>query len=183
VIDVDDKELIDRVVRDNNQRAFSMLVLRYQSPLRLCLRKWCDDEAAADDLAQETFLKAYNALPSFRGDAKFSTWLYRIAFNVAMSARRKRGLVLLTDEQEHMLEMQMSNKENIALCEDLNSAIEQLSLAQKTLVDLCLHRGFSHQEAADITGMALGTVKSHVNRGKAKLMELLSPWQEEANHA
>jgi len=182
VIDIKDNELIKRTVEDNNQRAFSLLVLRYQSPLRLCIRRWCQDESLSNDLAQETFIKAYNALPTFRGDAKFSTWLYRIAFNVTMSERRKRGLILLTEEQEHALADETSHRDDVALCEDLNSAMQHLTLAQQTLIDLCLNRGFSHQEAADITGMALGTVKSHVNRGKAKLMSLLSAWQEEAIH-
>jgi RNA polymerase sigma factor (sigma-70 family) len=181
-MDIADKELIQRTLNNGDQRAFNQLVLRYQSPLRSCIRRWCQDEALADDLAQETFIKAYNALSTFRGDAKFSTWLYRIAFNVSMSEQRKRGLVLLTEEQEQALEAQTSKHDDVALCEDLNNAMQHLTLAQQTLIDLCLNRGFSHQEAAEITGMALGTVKSHVNRGKAKLMSLLAIWQEDVIH-
>lgn len=181
-MNVEDNELIRRTVEENNQRAFSSLVLRYQSPLRNCIRRWCNDEALADDLAQETFIKAYKALPTFRGDAKFSTWLYRIGFNVTMSEKRKRGLVLMTEDQEHALEESNSHHDDVALCEDLDSAMQHLTLAQQTLIDLCLNRGFSHQEASDITGMALGTVKSHVNRGREKLMTLLSAWQEEATN-
>ncbi len=79
-MDVDDQTLIDRVVREKSQYAFAELVKRYQSPLRFSLRQltgW--NESLADDLAQETFIKADQALPGFKSEAKFSSWLYRIA--------------------------------------------------------------------------------------------------------
>lgn len=185
MIDVPDQELIKRTLEDQNQRAYGLLVQRYQSQIRLSLRKWCSgDEALADDLAQEAFIKAYQALPGFRGDAKFSTWIYRIAFNVAMSHRRKQGLLLIDDLEvnQEQQEEHVNEAEQSAMQRDITWAMAQLSEAQQTLIDLCLNRGFSHQEAADITGFALGTVKSHVNRGKARLKELMLPWKEEVAH-
>ena len=86
---VPDQELIARVVAKKDQHAFAQLVLRYQSQLRLWARRLCDgDVHLADDLAQETFIKAYAALGAFRAESKFSTWLYRIAFNIAANRWR-----------------------------------------------------------------------------------------------
>jgi len=81
-----DQVLIDSVVKEDSHLAFAELVKRYQSPLRYSLRQltgW--NEALADDLAQETFIKAYKALPGYQGKAKFSSWLYRIAYNEMIS--------------------------------------------------------------------------------------------------
>ena len=85
-MEIDDQTLINRVVKQGNQRAFAELVKRYQSQLRYSLRQMTGwNEALADDLAQETFIKAYQALPGFRAEAKFSSWLYRIAYNQMVS--------------------------------------------------------------------------------------------------
>lgn len=88
-MELDDKALITRVLDNRDQRAFAELVKRYQSQIRYSQRQltgW--DEALADDLAQETFLSVYRNLSKFRGDAKFSTWLYRIAYNCFRQHKR-----------------------------------------------------------------------------------------------
>ena len=96
---LDDKNLIDRVVEKNDHRAFEELMKRYQSQVRYSLRQltgW--DEALADDLAQETFIKAYKSLHQFRGDAKFFTWLYRIAYHCFAAHYRSRKPEQTLDE-------------------------------------------------------------------------------------
>ncbi|MFD1216458.1 MULTISPECIES: sigma-70 family RNA polymerase sigma factor [Microbulbifer] len=176
-----DEELIRRVVEDGDQRAYAQLVRSYQSQLRYSLRQLCDgDQGLADDMAQEAFIKAYKALPAFRGDARFSTWLYRIAYNLVMSHKRKNApdvdqeAVDRAQSQESVEESQQ-----LGMARDLNSAMGELSEAQRQAVHLCMQRGFSHEEAASIMKLPLGTVKSHVNRARAKLQSLLQAWREE----
>ncbi|WP_066964923.1 sigma-70 family RNA polymerase sigma factor [Microbulbifer sp. Q7] len=180
-MDLNDEDLIRRVVEDGDQRAYAQLVRRYQSQLRFSLRQLCNgDQGLADDMAQEAFIKAYKALPAFRGDARFSTWLYRIAYNLVMSHKRKntpevdQEAVDRAQAQESVEEAQQ-----LGMARDLNSAMGELSDAQRQAVHLCMQRGFSHEEAATIMKLPLGTVKSHVNRARAKLQSLLQAWREE----
>ncbi len=181
-MEISESSLIARVVKSGDQHAYSQLVRRYQSQIRQSLRQWCkEDHALADDLAQETFIKAYRALSGFRSDAKFSTWLYRIAYNVMVSYFRKQPKqvehteVEAVDERNEMLAQEARR--------DIRAAMTQLSPEQQNAVHLCLQLGFSHQEAADIMSMPLGTVKTNVLRGKEKLQSLLSSWQSEVSDA
>lgn len=180
-MDLNDEELIRRVVEDGDQRAYAQLVRRYQSQLRFSLRQLCNgDQALADDMAQEAFIKAYKALPAFRGDARFSTWLYRIAYNLVMSHKRKNSPEIDQDAVDRAQETESFDEaERLGMARDLNLALGELSQAQRQAVHLCMQRGFSHEEAASIMKLPLGTVKSHVNRGRAKLQALLQPWREE----
>lgn len=175
-MDTDDQTLIERVVRDNNHRAFAELVNRYQSRLRYSLRQltgW--NEALADDLAQETFIKAYQALPSFKGEAKFSSWLYRIAYNQMQSYFRKAAN---REETGHdAAEESTASNEATDLQRDLARALSRLPASQRVALHLHLHRECSHQEIAAIMDIPLGTVKTHINRGREQLRQLLSGWQ------
>lgn len=181
-MELSEQTLIDRVIKSDDRHAYSTLVRRYQSQIRQSLRHWCKgDHALADDLAQETFLKAYRALPGFRSDARFSSWLYRIAYNVMISHFRKQPL----ETAEESLEITDERNSFAALDakRDIRAAMAQLSQEQQNAVHLCLELGFSHQEAADIMSMPLGTVKTNVLRGKERLQSLLSSWQNEVTHA
>ncbi len=172
-----DQTLIARVVAKQDQHAFAQLVLRYQSQVRHWARRLCDGDAhLADDLAQETFIKAYAALPAFRAQAKFSTWLYRITFNLA--ANRWRAKKVLWCELEDNQEVEASNCDiqNFAIKQDVESALGKLSAPQQLAIRLCYEEGFSHQEVADIMGIPLGTVKTHILRGKQQLEVLLASW-------
>lgn len=180
-MDLDDEGLIRRAVENGDQRAYAQLVRRYQSQLRFSLRQLCGgDQGLADDMAQEAFIKAYKALPAFRGDARFSTWLYRIAYNLVMSHRRKNTPEV---DQEAVDKAQadesVEEAQQLAMARDLDSAMETLSDVQRQAIHLCLQRGFSHEETANIMKLPLGTVKSHINRARAKLRSLLQPWHEE----
>ena len=178
---ISDAELIARVIHSKDQHAFAQLVLRYQSPLRLWARRLCDgDTHLADDLAQETFIKAYGALSAFRAEAKFSTWLYRIAFNVAANRWRSKKLQWCSLDHSDELVAEQCTLTQFDAKRDLEAAMLQLSAAQQLAVRLCYDDGFSHEEAASIMGVPLGTIKTHVLRGKKKLQLLLSAWNEAA---
>ena len=179
---IPDHELIRRATEHQDRHAFSQLVLRYQSALRQWSRRLCNGDAAlADDLAQETFIKAWVALKGFRVDARFSTWLYRIAFNTAANRwRRKDPAWCSLDELPEEPVEASSELARFACNRDLGQALLQLSTAQQLALRLCFDDGFSHEEAALIMGVPLGTLKAHVARGKQKLHKLLQDWQPPA---
>ncbi len=179
-----DQALIERVAASNCRDAFATLVERHQSDLRYSLRQMTGwDEALADDLAQETFIKAFQSIGSYKGDAKFSSWLYRIAYNQMVShfrlARNREvtGIdetVIRTTEQS--VSSDFSQQE---LHQDLARAMQQLPTQQRMVLHLYLHRQLTHQEICTIMEIPLGTVKTGITRGRAKLRELLSSWQNE----
>lgn len=176
---MDDVLLISRVISDQDQRAFAELVKRHQSQLRYSLRQltgW--DTAMADDIAQETFIKAYQSLTQYRGEAKFSTWLYRIAYHLFISHCRKRSEVTFS-EPPLPEEPDSSQTQATQLHIDLARAMQQLSPEQRAALHLFLHQEYSHQEIADIMDCPLGTVKSHITRGREKLQQILAQWREE----
>lgn len=178
-----DAGLIARVLARGDQHAFRQLVLRYQSPVRRWSRRLCNgDEAAGDDLAQEVFLKAYRSLRQYRGDARFSTWLYRIAFNLAASRRRlvreQWEAVEWDSHDEHQPPGAAMGCDSSDMRRDFEAALASLSDAQQITLRLSLEEGMSHEEIASIMELPLGTVKTHLLRGKRKLREQLAPWRE-----
>lgn len=178
---ISDQELITRVVAKKDQHAFSQLVLRYQSQLRTWARRLCDGDAyLADDLAQETFIKAYAALAAFRAESKFSTWLYRIAFNIAANRWRTKKILWCELDDNEDIETEFCELKQFDAKRDVEVAMQQLSAAQQLAIRLCFEDGFSHDEAASIMGIPLGTLKTHVNRGKQKLQVLLASWSQVA---
>lgn len=184
---ISDTALIERVVKRQDRQAYSQLVLRHQSAVRQWARRLCHGDAdLGDDLAQETFIKAYTALPAFRGDGKLTTWLYRIAFNLAATQWRRhqpewveldaeQGSVPPSEEDESMVVM----ADQLTLSRDLERAMAQLSAPQQWALQLCFAEGFSHGEVAQIMGLPIGTVKTHVLRGKQTLSRLLTAWSNE----
>jgi RNA polymerase sigma factor (sigma-70 family) len=170
-----DEALIARVVAGDDRHAFGELVRRYQSDVRSMLRRLtAGDTQAADDLAQETFIKAYRSLARFQGAAQFSTWLYRIAYNVFVSSRR-RSATLGTEEfvEEAGDVVQGTDADRIHARFDLTKAMAVLSDGERAALVLCCGKGFTHEEAAETLKCPLGTVKTNVLRGKAKLRERL----------
>ncbi|MES2672779.1 MAG: sigma-70 family RNA polymerase sigma factor [Pseudomonadota bacterium] len=178
---VSDQELITRIVATKDQHAFAQLVLRYQSSLRNWARRLCDgDIHLADDLAQETFMKAYGAIAAFRAEAKFSTWLYRIAFNIAANRWRTKKIAWCALDDNEDIAAEICELKQFDAKKDVNAAMQQLSAAQQMAIRLCYEDGFSHEEAASIMSVPLGTLKTHVARGKQKLQILLVAWSEVA---
>lgn len=180
-----DASLIARVITQQDPHAFRQLVLRHQSSVRRWARRLCDgDDAAADDLAQEVFIKVYRALPTYRGEARFSTWLYRVAFNLAASqkrlARERWQAVDLEQAGEEIEQVtgSMAAGEWADASRDLSSAMEALSQAQQWALRLSLEEGLTQEEVAEVMALPLGTVKTHIRRGKQALQSLLSDWRE-----
>ena len=168
-----DVDLIARVLALEDQNAFGELVRRYQSPVRGFLTRMTrGDEHLADDLAQETFLKAWKKLHTFRGDARFSTWLFGIAFNEFRAAARSRKTLSLDEAGD--LPEEPATTVNPQLQVDLTEALKRLNLNERAAVVLCCQNGLSHEGAAGVLGCPLGTVKTNVLRGKEKLRKWLA---------
>ena len=170
-----DADLIARVLARDDQNAFGELVRRYQSPVRAFLARMArGDSHLADDLAQETFLKAWQKLQSFRGNAKFSTWLFGIAYNeFRIVARQRKELALEEiDDAPQGTEAAPANDSHLRM--DLNEALKLLNSSERASIVLCCQNGLSHEEAARVLDCPLGTVKTNVLRGKEKLRRRLA---------
>jgi len=168
-----DMTLVTQVVVLHNKRAFDQLVRKYQSQVRrFFLNQTCGDKELSDDLAQDTFIKAYTSLDSFKGAANFSTWLYRIAYNVFFDYIRSQkptsDLEVVTTDAAYSNEQQ-----DIGRKMDVYAALQQLKEAERTCITLFYMDELEIKKIAEITGMAEGTVKSHLSRGKEKMANYL----------
>ena len=183
-----DAELIARVVVRDDRHAFSELVRRHQSAVRTTLRRLTGgNHALADDLAQETFMLAYRNLGSFRQEAKFSTWLYRIATNAYLAEARNRKEELLGDRDSGVADDESGDAPDddaggpdperaASLSMDMQRAMEVLSDAERAAIVQCYHNDLSHEEAAQVLNCPVGTVKTHILRAKQKLKSRLAAW-------
>ena len=130
--------------------------------------------ALADDLAQETFLQAYRSLRKFRGSSAFCTWLFGIAHNRWRNARRRQRTFAVGDEvPEPFVD---STAEASDWRHDLTLALRALNRDEQLALHLCYQQGLTHEEAAALLDWPIGTVKTHVARGKEKLRQLLAVW-------
>ena len=173
-----DNTLVARVISSDDRVAFELLVRRHQSGLRNFLRRLCKDNGErANDLAQETFTKVYRSLASFKGGAKFSTWLYRIAYNTFLNDQRNNLSVVNIDEVQ-LLDMGESASpilhEKAQQELDTERALRQLSSREQAVFDLHYQKGMTHSEIADTLALPVGTVKSDLTRGREKLKNFLS---------
>ena len=174
-----DQALAMRVRLDGDRRAFEQLVRRHQGMVRAQLRRLLrGDDAAADDLAQETFVLAWRKLDQFRGEARFSTWLYRIAYTCFLQARRAPSRSDTIDDEAW--EKRQAPAHRIDLQLDLERGMRRLSAAEQAVLLHCVQLGLSHEEAAYVLAMPLGTIKTHALRGKAKLKTWLAEWRDAA---
>ena len=183
-----DAQLIARCVVGDDRQAFAELVKRHQSSVRACLRKLTSGNAAlSDDLAQETFIQAWRNLKSFRQEARFSTWLFRIATNCWLMHARKRHEELLGDRDaeladedtksmSHGLESTGDHAGSSAMKLDLQRAMNVLTAQERAAIIQCYHNDLTHEEAAYVLGCPVGTVKTHVFRAKQKLKTALAAW-------
>jgi RNA polymerase sigma-70 factor, ECF subfamily len=184
---VPDAQLIARCLVGDDRHAFAELVRRHQSAVRACLRKLtAGNHALADDLAQETFVLAWRNLASFRQEARFSTWLYRIATNCWLANARKRREELLGDRDaalaggdataDDLAQATPDHARAASLRVDMERALGRLSDAERAAIVQCYHNDLSHEEAAYVLGCPVGTVKTHVLRAKQKLKAALAAW-------
>ncbi len=165
----DDASLI-AAVRDGSERAFNILIDRHQQAVRVFLRGLVN-VTDADDIAQETFLAAWTQAHAFRGAANVRSWLCAIAWRKAKGAQR--SWFRRRDRDTAWAELSESVGAPDADRVALQQALEVLPLDQRAATVLCLGGAFTHAEAAEILGLPLGTVKSHVLRGRNKLRGVL----------
>ncbi|MBQ4484235.1 MAG: RNA polymerase sigma factor [Prevotella sp.] len=170
-MDAGELTLLTQVTVFHNKRAFGRLVEKYQSPIRrFFLNQTGGDSQLSDDLAQDTFVKAYVNIGQFRGGSSFSTWLYRIAYNVFYDYTRTHKL---TEQIDQAVALRQANSADTALRLDLQQALSILSPAERSCITLQLMEGQPIDQISAITEMAEGTVKSHLSRGKQKLAMFL----------
>ncbi|MBQ8602170.1 MAG: sigma-70 family RNA polymerase sigma factor [Bacteroides sp.] len=170
---LNDIALVAQVVVLGNKRAFDTLVKKYQSPVRrFFLHQTLGDAELSDDLAQETFIKAYTHLASFKNLSNFSTWLFRIAYNIFYDYIRNRketsGLEDWEVDATYQTEQRRIGEEM-----DIYRGLSILKEAERTCITLRYMEDLSVDKIANITGMPSGTVKSHLSRGKEKLANFL----------
>ena len=177
-----DISLVAQVAVFGNKRAFDELVRRYQSPVRrFFLSQTLGDSQLSDDLAQDTFIKAYTNIRSFKGLASFQTWLMRIAYNVFYDHTRRGERGGVRGERNEIEEKQAANYSLTShlspltseMKMDLYAALALLKPDERTCITLQLIDGYDIAGIAKITGLKDGTVKSHLSRGKEKLATYL----------
>ncbi len=171
-----DEGLVE-AARAGSASAFARLVERHQQPLRAFLRRACGDWALADDLAQETFLTAWERIGTLKSGASVRAWLCGIGYHKHLSAIRSRSRDRAREqayEADRPPPAAAMTDERLAL----EAAMSELPSDQRACVALCLAADFSHAEAAEALGLPLGTVKSHVNRGRSRLLAALGASDE-----
>ena len=178
---LNDLSLATQVAVFHNKRAFDQLVREYQSPVRrFFLNLTTGDGQLSDDLAQDTFIKAYTHIGQYRGTSSFLTWVTRIAYNVWYDyCRSERGRMKM-----EMLDTAAPMTNGVAalvssptpqptLKMDIHQALGQLKDEERTCITLQMIDGYPIDDIAKITGMPANTVKSHLKRGKEKLVDYL----------
>jgi RNA polymerase sigma factor (sigma-70 family) len=174
---VTDLDLIARAALSHDRHAFSELVRRHQSAVRQFLRHLTRGNAMeADDLAQETFVRAWQNLRDFRGSASLSTWLLGIAHNLWRNAQRRDRTA--ADAREHLRgEESVAQATHLSdLKTDLTQALQTLSAEEQLAVHLHYQQDMSHDEIAATVQWPVGTVKTRLLRAKEKLRPLLASW-------
>jgi RNA polymerase sigma-70 factor (ECF subfamily) len=182
-----DQALVERVQR-GDKRAFDILVIRYQSRIVKVITRYIHDPVEAMDLAQEAFIKAYRALPNFRGDSAFYTWLYRIAINtaknhmVAQSRRPPQDDVEATEAEHYEGPSALkdtSTPEGNVLRDEMESvifqAIEELPEDLRTAITLRELEDMSYEEIAEAMDCPIGTVRSRIFRAREAIDKKLRP--------
>lgn len=170
---MNDITLVTQVVVFGNKRAFDALLRKYQSQVRrFLLGLTVGDSQLADDLAQETFIKAYTNIGKFRGLSSFSTWIMRIAYNTHYDYLRTHHQTENADTPA-VAARSGGTTADCALGIDILKALATLKPEERTCITLQLIEGQPIDKIASITGMTSGTVKSHLHRGKEKLTTYL----------
>ena len=183
-----DQQLVERVQR-GDKHAFELLVAKYQRRLRRLISRFVRDSAEAEDVTQEAFIKAYRALPSFRGESAFYTWLYRIGINTAknylitLGRRAPTSTQFDVDESEGFegaeLLQDVNTPENILMSKQVagvvNDSLLQLPEDLRTALTLREIEGLSYEEIAEIMACPIGTVRSRIFRARETIAANLRP--------
>lgn len=182
-----DQELVRRV-QHGDKRAFELLFARYQHRILGLVSRYVRDAEEIEDVAQEAFIKAYRALPKFRGDSAFYTWLYRIAINTAKNhlvarTRRPPDTDVDAEEAESLnggeALTEIENPENVLareqLADEINKAVEALPDDLRSAVMLREHYGLSYEQIAEIMDCPVGTVRSRIFRAREAIDNRIQP--------
>lgn len=164
--------MVTQVAVFHNRRAFDKLMKEYQSPVRrFLLSQTLGDTQLADDLAQDTFIKAYTRIGQFQGKSSFLTWLFRIAYNVFYD--HVRSCRPTTDIDTPALRGRDAATGDSNLRMDIYEALQLLNDTERSCITLQLMEGQPIDKISEITGMPENTVKSHLARGKKKMATFL----------
>jgi len=179
-----DEELVARSIGGDSE-SFNELVLRWERPIYALAYRTIGREEDARDVCQETFLRAFRALPGFRGQAKFSSWLYRIALNLCRDwiRRERRAPIVQPPEDVDVMELAAASEpsesiEDLVARKDLSRAVEKamalLPDEQRTAIVLKEYHGLTFQEIAELLGCPLSTVKTRLYQGLTVLRRELA---------
>ncbi|BDA19711.1 MULTISPECIES: RNA polymerase sigma factor RpoE [Aeromonas] len=182
-----DEQLVERVQR-GDKNAFNLLVRKYQHKVVNLVARYVNNPGDVPDVAQEAFIKAYRALPTFRGESAFYTWLYRISVNTAKNyltsqGRRPPSSDVEADEAEYYgggeALQEVATPENLALTDEIKrtvfTAIEALPEDLRTAITLREMEGLSYEEIAEIMDCPVGTVRSRIFRAREAIDKKLQP--------
>jgi RNA polymerase sigma-70 factor, ECF subfamily len=183
-----DRQLVERA-RNGDKRAFDLLVQKYHRRLMRLISRMVRNQEEVEDIAQETFIKAYRALPQFRGDAAFYTWLYRIGVNTARNflSSRNRAMPTISDQavnddddvDERLVAQDINTPESMLLSKQVayavNEAVEALPEELRTAITLREMEGMSYEEIAEMMGCPIGTVRSRIFRAREAIATKLRP--------
>lgn len=183
-----DRQLVARAQRGDKQ-AFNLLVVKYQRKLARLLSRFIRDPAEVEDVTQEAFIKAYRALPAFRGDSAFYTWLYRIGINtaknylMAMGRRAPTSTEVEAEEAEGFEEGEqlrdINTPESVLLSNEIaqtvNSTIEKLPEELRKAIQMREIEGMSYEDIAQAMDCPIGTVRSRIFRAREAIAEQLRP--------
>ena len=183
-----DQQLVEQVQRGDKQ-AFNLLVVKYERRLARLLSRFVRDPHEVEDIAQEAFIKAYRALSTFRGDAAFYTWLYRIGINTAKNYLMARGRRVPTSTEYNSEEAEgfedatslqdLNTPENMLLSKEVaqvvNEAMAALPEDLRTAISLREMEGLSYEEIAETMGCPIGTVRSRIFRAREAIAARLRP--------
>lgn len=183
----EDQELINKA-RNGDRHAFDRLMLIHQVKITKLLRRYIHDPNEVLDVVQESFIKAYSSLGSFRGESSFYTWLYRIAVNTAKNYLTAKGrrppnidmdITIAEFHEQDKLTEQSSPEQNAIRDEieqTLFACIDSLPKELKTVIMLRELAGFSYQKIAKVTHTPIGTVRSRIFRARLLIFDALRPW-------
>ena len=173
-MDVAEEARLVAASRTGDMAAFGRLVDAHQPAVRAFLRRLVGTRADADDLAQEAFARTWAVLDRYNGSSRLRTFICGVAFQYWRRARRAEGRRMARDDAYAQLEeSQTDGDPRMAQKLALRRAMADLPVDQRAALALCLGQDFTHAEAADILNLPLGTVKSHVTRGRARLQAAL----------
>jgi RNA polymerase sigma-70 factor, ECF subfamily len=162
-----------RRAQQGDAAAIRDLYRRYSPRVHAVVRRLAGDDALAEDWAQEAWVRAFRALPAFRGDARFSTWLHRIAVNSALHGRRWRER-RVAREAPLAVEMQHSGRpDQVVLRLSLQRALDRLPEGMRQIIVLHDVEGYTHEEIGEVLGIAAGTSKSQLFKARARLRRML----------